>query len=307
MKKTIFFVATFAAILTSCSNSELAGVASVSKGTTASITAYVASNYPDTKIYTTSTSGTSVIATLNTGEQLTFSSDGKLMSYTNNFSLGLKADSLAIDPNDTIDGPGHGGPGHGGPGQPGGNKGGGPGHGGPKGNGGPNGFGGGPGCGGPNGPGYGGPIDSTHVDGNQKPGHKRHFNNEIVVDSLPTVVNVYITTNYLAYTVIHAEIDTICSGAVTEVMVCTKGNEPVKLVFDASGTYLFKGERIKYADVPVAVSAAVTADYATYTVAGRAEKFTLADGSLQYKVHLFLGKVHKTVTLTADGTIVCEK
>lgn len=170
MKKTIFFVATFAAILTSCSNSELAGVASVSKGTTASITAYVASNYPDTKIYTTSTSGTSVIATLNTGEQLTFSSDGKLMSYTNNFSLGLKADSLAIDPNDTIDGPGHGGPG-----QPGGNKGGGPGHGGPKGNGGPNGFGGGPGCGGPNGPGYGGPIDSTHVDGNQKTGTQASF------------------------------------------------------------------------------------------------------------------------------------
>jgi len=302
MKKTIFLVVTFAAILTSCSNSELAGVASVSKGTTASITAYVASNYPDTKIYTTSTSGTSVIATLNTGEQLTFSTDGKLLSYTNNFSAGLKADSLAIDPMDTI-----GGPGQGGFGQPGGNKGGGRGHGGPRGNGGPDGFGGGPGCGGPNGPGYGGPIDTTHVAGNQKPGHDRHFNNEIVVDSLPTVINVYITTNYLAYTVIHAEIDTICSGVVTEVMVCTKGTEPIKLVFDASGTYLFKGERIQYADVPVAVSAAVTADYATYKVEGLAEKFTLADGSLQYKVYLFLDKVRKTVTLKADGTIVCEK
>ena len=299
MKKTIFLVVTFAAILTSCSNSELAGVASVSKGTTASITAYVASNYPDTKIYTTSTSGTSVIATLNTGEQLTFTSDGKLLSYSNNLSLGLKADSLSID---TI-----GGSGHGGPGQPGGKNGGAPGHGGPKGNGGPNGSGGGPGCGGPNGPGYGGPIDSTHVGGNQKPGHDRHFNNEIVVDSLPTVINVYISTNYSAYTVIHAEIDTICSGAVTEVMVCTKGTEPVKLVFDASGTYLFKGERIKYAEVPVAVSAAVTADYSTYKVEDRGEKFTLANGSLQYKVYLFLDKVRKTVTLNADGTIVCEK
>jgi len=42
-------------------------------------------------------------------------------------------------------------------------------------------------------------------------------------------------------------------------------------------------------------------------VAKRAEKITLADGSLQYKVFVSLDKVRKAVTFNADGTIVCEK
>jgi len=298
MKRTFFLLIMVAGIMTSCSSNESAGITSVSKATTASISAYITNNYPDTKIYTTTTSGSTLIATLNTGEQLSFSADGTLISYTNNSSLGLKADSLVVTkdsiPTDSLDRPGHGGKGHGGP----------------DGRGGRGGFGGnkggGPGYDRPDGPGYGGPVDTTHVAGD-KPGEDRHFKNDIVVDSLPAVINTYISTNYASYTVIHAEIDTICQGAVTEVMVCTKTAEPVKLVFDAADAYLFKAERILYTDVPTTVSAAVTSAYSTYTVAKRAEKITLADGSLQYKVFVSLDKIRKAVTYNADGILVCEK
>jgi len=294
MKKTIFLALTVAAFMASCSSNDLASVASVPKATSASITAYVADNYPGTTVYTTAVSGSSVIATLNTGEQITFSSAGAVLSYANNFALGLKADSLDCRP-DSIPKDSMGKPGHDG----------GRGHGGPNGHGGM--LGGGPGKGGHDGPGYGGPIDSTHVLGYEKPGHHRHFKNEIVVDSLPTVINVYISANYSGYKVIHAEIDTICQGAVTAVMVCVVGSEPVKLVFDAAGTYLYKAKRILFTDVPAVVTAAITANYSTYKVTRRVEIFTLANGSEQFKVFLVLDKAHKTVTFNADGTVACEK
>ena len=292
MKKTFFLVITIAAILASCSSNESASVGSVTTAASATITAYVTDNYPGTTVYTSTASGSKVITTLNTGEQLTFTSAGTIISYANNISKGLKADSLIITPDSTfIDGKGK-------PGQ-------GKGHGGPDGRGGM--MGGGPGSKGHDGPGYGGPIDSTHVAGAQKPGHDRHFKNEIVVDSLPSVINAYVLANYATYTVIHAEIDTICQGAVTEVMVCIKGTEPVKLVFDATGSYLFKAKRILYADVPAAVTATITANYPTYKATHRVELFTLANGSLQYKVFLILNKTHKVVTFNADGTVACEK
>jgi len=143
--------------------------------------------------------------------------------------------------------------------------------------------------------------------GHGKHGHDKHFKNEVSVDSLSTTINDYISINYAGDTVIHAEVDTICQGIVTEVFVCSSTKEPIKLVFDATGTFIFKAERIKYADVPAEISAAVTANYSTYSVKKRAEKFTLADGSLQYKVFLSFNKTRKSVTFNADGTVSCEK
>lgn len=292
MKKIIFSVLAFATFLVSCSsNSDLVAV---SGSTAASVAAYVSQNYPDTKIVTTAVVGSTVLATLNTGETLSFTKDGSLISYANNAKAGIAADSLII-PTDTLPGdslkPGHDGDGHG------------RGHGGPGDHGKP---GEGPGHGGP---GPQGPADSTHVGGNpgHGHGHERHFKNEISVDSLSSAINVYISTNYVSYKVIHAEVDTICQGVVTEVLVCTTSSEPVKLIFDAAGTYLMKGERSLYSDVPTAVSDAVTANYSTYKVMKRAEKFTLPDGSVLYKVFMELDKTHKLVTFNSDGSVVCEK
>lgn len=281
MKKIIFSILAVAAFMVSCSsNGDLASVASVSSSTSATIAAYVADNYPTTSVVATTTSGSKVIATLNTGEGISFTSSGSVISYANNAENGLATDSL-VAPVDSLGRPkpdGRGGKGHGGHGRPGE---------------------------GPQGP----RPDSTNVGGNhpQGPGHPRHFGNEIAVDSLSTGINTYISANYAGLKVIHAQVDTICQGVVTEVLVCSTTKEPVKLVFDAAGTYIFKGERIEYADVPAIVSAAVTANYSTYTVKKRAEKFTLVDGSIQYKVFMNLNKVRKSVTFNADGTVNCEK
>lgn len=280
MKKTIFSILAVTSILVSCSsNEDFAGSSSaVSVTASTSVSAYIAQNFPDTKIVSTISTGSAVTATLNTGETVSFNSNGTVISYSNNFKAGLKADSI-VNSTDSTSGHRPNGHGHGKPG----------GHG---------------------GPGHGGPApDSTHVGGPKGGGHghDRHFRNEVSVDSLSASINTYISTNYSGYSVIHAETDTICQGAVTEVLVCTSSTEPVKLIFDAAGTFLFKGERIKYADVPSEISAAVTAGYSTYTVMKRAEKFTLSDGSIQYKVFLDLSGVHKSVTFNADGTVACEK
>ncbi|HEY6914478.1 MAG TPA: PepSY-like domain-containing protein [Paludibacter sp.] len=273
MKKIIFSVLAFAAVMVSCSsNEDLAGVASVSGSTSASVAAYVAENYPATKIVSTTASGSTVTATLNTGETLSFSKAGSFIAYSNNSSEGLVADSLIVSDSiatDSVGRPHHRGghEGHGGMGH----------------------HGEGPGS------------DSMSV------GHQRHFENEIALDSLPTVINDYILANYAGNVVIHAERDTICQGAVIEVLVCVTTQEPIKLVFDAVGAYLFKAERIHYTDVPAEVSAAVSANYSTFKIKNRAEKFTLTDGTLQYKVFIQSKEVRKSVTFNVAGTVSCEK
>jgi len=286
MKKLIFSVLALAAVMVSCTSNEdlAAGVSSVSGSTTASVAAYVAENYPATSIISTTASGSVVTATLNTGETLSFTKSGSLISYSNNAIEGIDADSLIVSDSTSTDSEGrphhrggHGGPGHGGRG--------GHGHGeGPEGHG----------------------PDSLQAGG-EGHGHPRHFENEVSVDSLPVAINDYILANYSGFKVIHAQVDTICQGVVTEVLVCTTATEPVKLVFDAAGVYLFKAQRIKYADVPAEISAVVTANYSTYSIKKRSEKFTLANGSIQYKVFMDLNKVRKSVTFNADGTVSCEK
>lgn len=279
MKKTIFSILALAAFMVSCnSNEDLAGVASVSSSTSATIAAYVADNYPATAIVSTTTTGSKVITTLNTGETIAFTKVGSVLYYSNNSVQGISADSLCVSDSIRTDsiGRGHHRGGHGG------------GH----------------------GRGHGGPGDGGQgpkPDSLAGPGHPRHFDNEIAIDSLPATINEYILANYASYTVIHAQIDTICQGVVTEVMVCIASQEPVKLVFDATGTYILKGERILYTDVLAEVSAAVTANFSTYIVKKRAEKFTLADASVQYKVFMDLNRTRKSVTFNADGTVSCEK
>ncbi len=282
MKKIIFSVLAFAAIMVSCnSNEDLAGVTSLSGSTSASVAAYVAENYPATKIVSTTASGSTVTATLNTGETLSFSKSGSFIAYSNNSSEGLATDSLIVSDSVATDSVGR-------PHHRGGHKG----HGGEMGH--------GDGMGQPKGGRPG--TDSARVVG-----HQRHFENEIALDSLPVAINDYILANYAGKTVIHAEKDTICQGAVVEVLVCVTTQEPIKLVFDAVGAYLFKAERIRYTDVPAEVSAAVAANYADFKAKNRAEKFTLADGTVQYKVFMQSKNVRKSVTFNVDGTVSCEK
>jgi len=288
MKKIFLFVLAIAAVFVSCSNEDLAGTSALTSETSVSIASYVADNYPATSIVSTTVSGSLVKALLNTGEELSFTTSGTLISYSNNYKQGLPADSIGVsdsistDSIDKHDHHGHDGGGrHGGDGQH-GDMGSGHGH-------------------------HGLTGDSTFVEGNHKHGRDRHFDNEVAVDSLSSGINTYISANYLGYTVIHAQIDTICQGVVTEVLVCLKTSEPIKLVFDVSGIYLFKTERMHYADVPTVISDAVTANYSTYTSKKRAEKITLADGSIQYEVFMSLDKTHKVITFNADGTVACEK
>lgn len=147
------------------------------------------------------------------------------------------------------------------------------------------------------------PGDGGHGCGN-------HHGHEIAIDSLSAAIKAYLATNYANYTLRHAETDTLCSvGATISVAARQTGAEPIRLFFDAAtSNFVMKGERTKYADVPAAVSAYITANYAGFGSRIRAVKLTLADGSVQYTVFLRKeGTPRKAVTLKADGTFICEK
>lgn len=157
--------------------------------------------------------------------------------------------------------------------------------------------------------------DSTDTKGHHRGGHGKHgkhghprnSDNEIAVDSLPDAINNYILTNYSSYTVIHAQTDTLCSGVVTAVMICKKESEPMKLVFDANGTFLMSGVRALSAGFPEAVLTTITTNYADYTLRKRGSIYSLTDGTTQYKVYLKSGSSKLFVFINADGTVVCAK
>ncbi len=285
MKKSFLMAITFAAVMVSCTNNadEIGGLDSLSSDASCAITSYVANNFPDANIVSSKVSTSNVITELNTGEQVVFNTAGAVISYSNNASMGLKADSLGIacdsTHNDSINGGHRGGKKH------------------------DDRDGKGRGKGGRHGDKHG--NDSTLLGG--KHGYNRHSGSEISIDSLGAEINAYISTNYSGYTVIHADKDTLCEGAVTDVMVVLSSAQPVKLVFDAANAFLLKAERYEYSSVPSVVSDAVSAYYSAYTVMKKCELYTLADATLKYKVHLKSIDSRKTVTFNADGTVSCEK
>jgi hypothetical protein len=151
---------------------------------------------------------------------------------------------------------------------------------------------------------HGDSLGNGHHGGH---GHGQHGGG-IAIDSLPVAITEYIAVNYAGYTAEHAETDTLCQfGAVIEVMAKMEGSEPIKLFFDASGTFLMKGNRAEYSTAPQAVSDYITANYSTHTIRTRMEILTLADATVQYTVFMELSGVRKSVTVKSDGTFVCEK
>ncbi len=130
----------------------------------------------------------------------------------------------------------------------------------------------------------------------------------IPIDSLSSVIKDYISTNFPGDTIMHAEYDSLCvEGLVTEVMIGQSGLEPVKLIFSGTGAFLLQASRINYTDTPQAVKDYITANYSTYELCDKAEKYTMADGSLQYVVYLHLARVRISVRLKSDGTLICTR
>lgn len=281
MKKNFLAVISFVTILVSCTSTteEMTGLEALSTNAANAITTYVANNFPDTKIVYSETSNGTVTTELNTGEELKFNTDGVFVAYSNNSVYGLPADSLSLisdsTRNDSTFSRHHERDGK---------------H---------------EGKGGKHGGKHGGRHDNDSFKGGR--GHNRYFENDIAIDSLASGITSYISSNYSGYTVLHAETDTICEGVVTEVFVSKASAQPIKLVFDSVNVFIFKAERIEYANVPASISAAIALNYTSYTVMQRCEVYTFTDNSLKYKIYLRNTESQKAITFNADGTISCEK
>lgn len=267
MKKIFYSLIVLTVFLVACSTSD--ENASLTSGSLSeSIKSYISNNYPDVIIDQITTNGTTATATLSSGEELTFTAAGSVISYANNACNGLSADSLTISADTTsTDTTAVGHKHHHGKNTQGNKQ-------------------------GKNKPGNGG---------------KKHHNNDVNIDSLSISINDYISANYAGFSVIHASSDTICEGIVTNVMVCDSVSEPVKLVFNADGVFLMSSTRISYNDIPESVKTVVSSDFSTFTPSTRCSLYILADGTLQYKVYLKAEKKIYWVRFTADGTVVCQK
>jgi hypothetical protein len=167
------------------------------------------------------------------------------------------------------------------------------------------------------------PGDTTHCDSmpgwhHGPPGHGHHHHPPhggpgpgddgfgIPADSIPAAIISYVNTAYPGSQILHANYDSICpDGKVIEVMVGVLGTEPMKLFFDMTDNYLFRGNRFRYEDMPQAVKDYITASYSGYQVCPGGEKLTMPDSSLQYKVYLRQAGIRKCVRIKEDGTPLC--
>jgi len=133
-------------------------------------------------------------------------------------------------------------------------------------------------------------------------------NGGIPLDSLSSSITGYVTTNYPAYTIKHADKDSTCQyGYVTDVVIFESGVPHIKLYFDPTGTYLMSSSRLMYANLPVAVKDTIAANYTTYVPRAVALKLSLANNTVEYYVYLYNGITHKRVTITDAGVVVCEQ
>lgn len=140
-------------------------------------------------------------------------------------------------------------------------------------------------------------------------GHNGGGPGGIPIDSLPSAVGTYISTNFSTARIIGARLDSTCQfGNTINVMVKPTNNKPVKLTFDMAGVYLYTSERALYNTVPQIVRDTVVS---TFGLAGRfrnrAEKLTLANASVEYNIYFMLNNARKVATVQDNGTIVCSK
>lgn len=131
----------------------------------------------------------------------------------------------------------------------------------------------------------------------------------ISVDSLPTAILTYISTNYASDTILGARLDTTCQfGNTIQVMVTHVGVAPTKLAFDMSGTFLYSAQRTLYSATSQAVKDTLTAVYNVgANIRSKVEVLTLANSSIEYNVFLKVNKQRLMVTIEDNGTIVCTR
>jgi hypothetical protein len=148
-----------------------------------------------------------------------------------------------------------------------------------------------------------------HGGGHHGGGHHGGGNpGGISPDSIPAAIAAYVTANYSGYTIHHAWNDTLCQfGTVIGVMIDSTHAGHLKLVFDVNGQFLANATRMEYADLSETVKAAVAANYSAYTARHMSEAFTLADGTRQYKVFLFMETTRINVVMNEEGIVVCEQ
>ena len=134
---------------------------------------------------------------------------------------------------------------------------------------------------------------------------------EMAISTLPPAITTYIATNYAGYKIDEAQKDTLCNGTVgVEVELEKKGAEDISLFFNNENAFILKEQKIKYGDLPTAVQAFITSQYANYELPKESEKITLSDGTVQYEVDIKekTTKLEKEVLINAQGTSkICER
>ncbi len=124
---------------------------------------------------------------------------------------------------------------------------------------------------------------------------------------LPAVIQNYLNSNYSGYEIEVSELDSLCTGAaVYDVELEGPKDKEVELTFDTEGNLLFTETEINSGDLPAAISAGVSSNYAG-AVVEEAARLDLAGGGTQYEVELKKGQIHLEVLFAADGTVICDQ
>lgn len=126
---------------------------------------------------------------------------------------------------------------------------------------------------------------------------------------VPEDVRDFISTSYPGYEIRSAETEDICDDQLVYEVELEHGPGPdIDLYFTTDWVFLLTATDITPADLPAAVMATITNDFADYSINPEdVERFDYPDGTVEYEVEL----VHSTsgddddAIFAADGTLIC--
>jgi len=130
----------------------------------------------------------------------------------------------------------------------------------------------------------------------------------IALNTLPTIINEYITKNYPGYVMENAAHDPLCQGGdAIDVAITKKGGPNYSLIFRPDGTFVQLEEDMDINKAPSKIIEMIKIKYAGYQPAAQIERLTLADKSIQYLLDITKDGVSKEVIFNIDGSVACEK
>ncbi|NRB49534.1 MAG: PepSY-like domain-containing protein [Saprospiraceae bacterium] len=129
------------------------------------------------------------------------------------------------------------------------------------------------------------------------------------LDDLPDSILDYLSEQFPGLSIEGIDVEELCGDTkVIEIELEDENEEEIKVYFSLEWDYLFMSVEVSEADLPMAVLDSLASAYPGYTLEDDdIYRWTLADGSIQYKLEVDTDQEDYDVVVDADGVIICTE